>query len=114
MIGAEAAFAYSINQASKEILYVPLDRISKYKGKAFIDMFVFRAGKALGAAMVLSYSLWLIHNGFTHRLLMGMSIILIVIWLFAVVMAGRAFKARSQCAIDPEAQKEELNNAQIL
>jgi AAA family ATP:ADP antiporter len=111
MIGAEAAFAYSINQASKEILYVPLDRISKYKGKAFIDMFVFRAGKALGAAMVLSYSLWLVHNGFTHRLLMGMSIILIIIWLLAVVMAGRAFKARSQCAIDPEAQKEEFHNA---
>jgi len=111
MIGAEAAFAYSINQASKEILYVPLDRRSKYKGKAFIDMFVFRAGKALGATLVLSYSLWLIHNGFTHRFLMGTSIVLLFIWLFSVVMAGRAFKERSQCEIEPEAQNEELSNA---
>jgi AAA family ATP:ADP antiporter len=111
MIGAEAAFAYSINQASKEILYVPLDRRSKYKGKAFIDMFIFRAGKAVGATLVLSYSLWLIHNGFTHRFLMVTSIILIVIWLLSVVMAGRAFKERSQCAIEPEVQNEELNNA---
>jgi AAA family ATP:ADP antiporter len=102
MIGAEAAFAYSINQASKEILYVPLDRVSKYKGKAFIDMFIFRAGKALGATLVLSYSLWLIHNGFTHRFLMGTSIVLLLIWLLSVVMAGRAFKEKSQCAIEPE------------
>jgi len=111
MIGAEAAFAYSINQASKEILYVPLDRIAKYKGKAFIDMFVFRAGKALGAALVLSYTLWLVHNGFTHRFLMGTSIVLLVIWLLAVVKAGRAFKERSQCAIEPEDKKGEQVHA---
>jgi AAA family ATP:ADP antiporter len=111
MIGAEAAFAYSINQASKEILYVPLDRTAKYKGKAFIDMFVFRAGKAIGATLVLSYSLWLVHSGFTHRFLMGISIVLLVIWLLSVAMAGRAFKKRSQCAIEPEDKKGERVNA---
>ena len=34
LIGSEASLAYSINQASKEILYVPLDATDKYKGKA--------------------------------------------------------------------------------
>ncbi len=110
MIAAEAAFAYSINQASKEILYVPLDRASIYKGKAFIDIFVLRAGKALGATLVLSYSLWLIHNGYTHRFLMGTSIVLLGIWLFSVIRAGRAFKARVKHERQPETQIQELNN----
>ncbi len=40
---------YSVHQAAKESLYVPLTDAQKYKAKAFIDMFVDRAAKALAA-----------------------------------------------------------------
>ncbi|MCP4262611.1 MAG: MFS transporter [Planctomycetes bacterium] len=106
MIGAEAAFAYSINQASKEILYVPLDRITKYKGKAFIDMFVFRAGKALGAILVLTYTLWLSNYGFSHRFLMGTNILLLLVWFLSVIGAGRSFRERSQRTMESAIDKE--------
>lgn len=48
---ADNAFAYSINQSAKEILYVPLSRDGKYRAKAFIDIFVLRSAKALAVAM---------------------------------------------------------------
>lgn len=40
---------YSLQQAAKETLYVPLTDAQKYKAKALIDMVVDRAGKALSA-----------------------------------------------------------------
>lgn len=83
-IGSEASFSYSINQASKEILYVPLDKVSKYKGKAFIDMFVLRAAKTLGAAVVLLYTFWLRGFGLSPRWLMVVGIAGIFIWLFSI------------------------------
>ena len=44
---ADNAFSYSINQSAKEALYVPTTEDEKYKAKAFIDMFVQRAAKAV-------------------------------------------------------------------
>ena len=45
------AFAYSINQSSKEALYVPLEQKKKYIGKAFIDVFVLRSSKAIATIL---------------------------------------------------------------
>jgi len=83
-IGSETAFSYSIHQASKEILYVPLDKVSKFKGKAFIDMFVYRGAKAFGAGILLLYTLWLSQYGVTSRILMVLSVIGIVIWMMSI------------------------------
>jgi ATP/ADP translocase len=91
-IGMEAAFSYSINQVSKETLYVPLDNIAKVKGKAFIDMFVFRGAKAVGAVILLSYTLWLSHHGFTPHFLMSINIIAIALWLFSVFYIGKMIR----------------------
>lgn len=96
-IGSDAAFSYSINQVSKEILYVPLDTISKVKGKAFIDMFVFRGAKALSGAFLLSYTLWLSHHGFDSKFLMVTNIIVGFLWLYAVRVASREFVKHSGC-----------------
>jgi ATP:ADP antiporter, AAA family len=40
---------YSLQQVTRETLYVPLDDVERYKAKAFIDIFVDRAAKALGS-----------------------------------------------------------------
>ena len=45
-VGTFAAL-YSVNQASKELLYVPCMEAVKYKAKAFIDAFGYRSGAAL-------------------------------------------------------------------
>ena len=96
LIGSEAALAYSINQASKEILYVPLDEISKYKGKAFIDMFGLRFFKTIGATILLFYTLYLQHIGFTSDFLMGTVAALILVWFGAIFYAGNEFRVKSR------------------
>jgi AAA family ATP:ADP antiporter len=97
VIGSEAAFNYSINQASKEILYVPLDPVSKYGGKAFIDMFVLRSAKTVGALILLAYVFWLKAAGVGSWFLMGIAVIAVMGWLLAVRYVGGAFVERSRC-----------------
>jgi len=97
-IGSEAAMTYSINQSSKEILYVPLDNRDKVKSKAFIDMFVLRGAKALSAVILLTYTLWLSHHGWTSRFLMIINICAIGVWLFAITYVGRSFERKTSLA----------------
>lgn len=51
---ADKGFNYSFNRASKEVLYTPTTRAEKYKAKAVIDMFVFRASKFLGSGVIVA------------------------------------------------------------
>jgi AAA family ATP:ADP antiporter len=84
-------FSYSINQSAKETLYVPTTRDEKYKAKAFIDMFVQRFAKAI--AVGLSLLVTSIFTDFSSlRWLSVFTLIVIVIWIFAVRYAGRRFK----------------------
>ena len=101
IIGSEAALAYSINQASKEILYVPLDATSKYKGKAFIDIFGLRLFKTIGASILLLYTLQLKDMGFTSDFLMAIVAVLIIIWFSAIGFVGHQFKKKT----DVESEK---------
>jgi len=94
-IGSEAAMTYSINQSSKEILYVPLENHDKVKSKAFIDMFVLRGAKALSAVILLTYTLWLSHHGWTPKFLMVINIGAIAIWLFAIFHVGKSFERKT-------------------
>jgi len=101
-IGGEASCAYSINQVSKEILYVPLDPVSKYKSKAFIDIIGVRFAKAIGAAVILIYTLWLRKMGLPSTVLMGMNIILIGIWLYAINVVRLGFAEKKNRNIREE------------
>ena len=83
-------FSYSINQSSKEVLYVPTTRDEKYKAKAFIDMFVQRFAKAL--AVGLSLVITTIFAGFESvRWLSLFTGLILVLWIVAVRYVGRAF-----------------------
>jgi len=110
LIGGETTACHSINQVSKEILYVPLDIIPKVKGKAFIDMFVLKGVKALGAAMLLVYSFWLSKIGFTSQFLMTVNICLSIIWLYAVFYVGKQFRNKTNCHLEKAFSKEKVLN----
>ena len=45
----DGSLNYSLQQTTKEMLYLPIDRSVRYKIKPFIDMVVFRFGKGLAA-----------------------------------------------------------------
>jgi AAA family ATP:ADP antiporter len=50
---ADRGLSYSINRASKELLYIPIDPVRTYQAKAWIDMLGYRLFKVLGSAAIL-------------------------------------------------------------
>jgi AAA family ATP:ADP antiporter len=49
----DRGLSYSINRASKELLYVPVDPVLTYQAKAWIDMFGYRLFKVAGSLVIL-------------------------------------------------------------
>ena len=88
---ADNGFSYSINQSAKEALYVPTSSAEKYRAKAFIDMFVQRFAKAV--AVLISLGLTLYFSKFESiRYLSIITLVLLVVWVFAARYAGRRFE----------------------
>ncbi len=56
---SDRGLSYSINRASKELLYVPIDPLLIFQAKAWIDMFGYRLFKVLGSVLILLLTQWL-------------------------------------------------------
>ena len=55
----DRGLSYSINRASKELLYIPIDPVVIYQAKAWIDMFGYRLFKVVGSVVILLFTQWL-------------------------------------------------------
>jgi len=55
---SDRGLSYSINRASKELLYTPLDAVHIYQVKAWIDMLGYRLFKVAGAGFILLVTSW--------------------------------------------------------
>jgi len=53
---SDRGLSYSINRASKELLYIPVDAVRTYQAKAWIDMLGYRLFKILGSALILVFT----------------------------------------------------------
>jgi len=51
--GVDRSLAHSLNQSVRELLYIPIPPDIKYKSKIFIDMFVSKFAKGIGAVFLL-------------------------------------------------------------
>jgi AAA family ATP:ADP antiporter len=56
---ADRGLSYSINRASRELLYVPIAPRLIYQAKAWIDMFGYRLFKVVGSVLILLMTQWL-------------------------------------------------------
>ena len=87
---ADSGFSYSINQSAKEALYVPTSRDEKYLAKAFIDIFVQRAAKALAVGVSLAVTLSF-RDFESVRWLSLATLPLLGVWIAAARHAGQRF-----------------------
>ncbi len=83
-------FNYSLNQSSKEILYVPLKSKEAYLVKSFIDIFIQRFAKVLGIVISLVISMY-VKDMSGVRLLGVASIVLASFWVIFAYRSGRTF-----------------------
>jgi AAA family ATP:ADP antiporter len=88
---ADNALNYSMNQSAKESLYVPTSASEKYRAKAFIDIFVQRAAKAVGVVLSLVMSLWIADDITAVRWLSVLVVLLALVWLSLARYAGNRF-----------------------
>jgi AAA family ATP:ADP antiporter len=84
-------FNNSINQSSKEVLYVPTTRVEKYQAKAFIDMFVQRLAKAVAVGLSLAITTLFVGFG-SVRWLSLVTALILVAWISIVRFAGKEFE----------------------
>jgi AAA family ATP:ADP antiporter len=79
---------YSLQQVTKETLYVPLTDVERYKSKAFIDMVVDRGGKALSALALLAI---LATQGASVTVSLAVALGALAAWALAATALGRTY-----------------------
>ena len=88
---SDRGLSYSINRASKELLYVPTDPILIYQAKAWIDMFGYRIFKGLGSVLVLLFTKWPPVEIAVGQL-SWITLIICTIWMGAIAVLSRDYK----------------------
>ena len=86
LIIADNGLNYSINQTSREMLFVPTSSDAQYKARAFTNMFIQRLAK--GAATVVSAAFILIGVRWLSSITLGIT----VAWIWLAILAGRRFR----------------------
>lgn len=85
---ADRGLSYSINRASKELLYIPIDPVRTYQAKAWIDMLGYRLFKVLGSAAIL----FLVSTmGVGVGGLGWLTVAICVAWLIVIALLGREY-----------------------
>jgi AAA family ATP:ADP antiporter len=84
----ENSVDYSLQNTTRNALYLPTSREAKYKAKQANDTFFVRFGDVLSAGLVFAGGTWL---GFAPRHFAMVNVALIVVWLVLAVAIGRRF-----------------------
>lgn len=88
---ADRGLSYSINRASKELLYIPIDPVLIFKAKAWIDMFGYRMFKVLGSLLILLLTQWLPWS-LSARDLGWLVLATCLLWMYALVRLGGEYR----------------------
>jgi ATP:ADP antiporter, AAA family len=88
---ANKSLTYSLFRAAKEILYIPLTYIEKYKGKAVIDMFVYRFAKGgIGAVIIGLQAIMPVTPFIINYMIIG----LILVWILMIPSLITEYRVR--------------------
>jgi ATP:ADP antiporter, AAA family len=90
---AENSIDYSLQNTTRNALYLPTSREAKYKAKQANDAFFVRFGDVLSAGLVFAGTRWL---SFGSRQFAYVNVALILIWLVLAVVIGRRFERLSE------------------
>uniref|UniRef100_Q028W6 ADP,ATP carrier protein n=1 Tax=Solibacter usitatus (strain Ellin6076) TaxID=234267 RepID=Q028W6_SOLUE len=90
---SEAATRYSFNRTGTELLYVPLPTELKNRTKAFVDIFMDRFGRGLGALFLMAYTA-LFESDPKHPNMTRLSIVIggiAILWFLLSARAGKEY-----------------------
>jgi len=88
---SDRGLSYSINRASKELLYVPIDPVNTYQVKAWIDMLGYRMFKVLGSGMIIVAMQWS-PAGANAAQLSWLTFAICAAWLFTISLLATEYR----------------------
>lgn len=86
---AENSLDYSLQNTTRNALYLPTSREAKYKAKQANDTFFVRSGDVISAGIVFAGTTWL---GFAARQFALVNVALVLVWLLIAIALGRRFR----------------------
>lgn len=101
---SDRGLSYSINRASKELLYVPIDSLLIYQAKAWIDMFGYRLFKIFGSILILIFTRWL-PNPLSLPELSWLVLTICTVWLVVLRYLRREYKKVGEIETDEKARQ---------
>ncbi|MBI3997248.1 MAG: MFS transporter [Candidatus Omnitrophica bacterium] len=107
----DGSMNYSLQQTTKEVLYLPIDRSIRYKVKPFIDMVVFRFGKGIAAVIGILMLDWL---HLPARVLGYLSVPLLIAWVVVAVWLRRDYIATIRTMLQARAQAKRRSTPTAL
>lgn len=93
---AENSLDYSLQNTSRNALYLPTSREAKYKAKQANDTFFVRLGDLLSAGVVFAGTTWL---GFATREFALVNVGLVVLWIILVIAIGRKYHSMAKAPV---------------
>ncbi len=87
--GTAGALRYSLDQSTRELLFLPMAPDLKYRGKPLIDLVVYRGGTGVAGIIVLVGNKLL---GFGLREMGFMAVAIVGLWLITTVAMRREYK----------------------
>jgi AAA family ATP:ADP antiporter len=114
---SDKGLAYSLNQSVRELLYIPISPEQKYKSKIFIDMFLNRFAKGLGA-VILAVLLWIVPRSpgsqGAVRYISLIVLVIIAVWVFLNFRIGREYAGLVKAKLEKKYERGDLLVAQRL
>jgi len=86
--GTDKSLAHSLSQSVRELLYIPIPPDIKYRAKVFIDMFVNKFAKGLGALLILLF-FTVLH--FNLKQISFITMVVILFWILFNLMITREY-----------------------
>jgi AAA family ATP:ADP antiporter len=96
---SDRALSYSINRASKELLYVPVDSVLIYQAKAWIDMFGYRLFKVTGSVVILLFTQWLPFQVSVPQL-SWFTVTICAIWMGFILVLRQEYQLVCESSVD--------------
>jgi len=85
---------YSLQNTTRQTLFLPTSRDAKYQGKLAVDTFFVRSGDVLSAVVVFIG----VHIGFAIREFALVNVALVLVWLLLAIGIGRRYRSLTEAS----------------